>query len=209
MKLFAFDLENTLIFNELLPDLARLVGREEEVRRITRLGVEGRIDWEQGFRQRAHLLAGLSREDVRRTAGDLRLVPGALGFVKSIRGRGHRVGLVTGGPAEIAEAAARLFGADGAVSNAFIYDGETFSGEVQVRVKPSTKGALALQMAASLGIAPDDIVAFADGVMDRGLLREARLAIAINSGGSLRDAVNYEAADFEDAYRWLIEREVI
>ncbi len=96
MRLFAFDLENTLIYNELLPDLARLVGREEEVRRITRLGVEGRIDWEEGFRQRASFLTGVSREDVQKAAADLRLVPGALGFVKSIRGRGHPVGLITG-----------------------------------------------------------------------------------------------------------------
>lgn len=209
MKLLAFDLENTLIYNELLPDLARLVGREEEVRRITRLGVEGRIDWEQGFRKRARLLAGISREDVRRTARDLRLLPGALGFVKSARGRGHRIGLITGGPSEIADAALRLFGADGAVSNAFIYQGETFTGNVEVRVKPSTKGPLALQMAESLGIAPDDVIAFADGVMDTELLRAAGLAVAINSGGSLRDTVNYEAADFEDAYRWLIEGGII
>ncbi len=209
MKLFAFDLENTLIYNELLPDLARLVGREEEVGRITRLGVEGRIDWEEGFRQRASLLAGVSRKDVQEAAADLRLVPGALGFVKSIRGRGHPVGLITGGPSEIVESASRLFGADRAVSNDFIYDGETFTGEVEVRVSPPTKGALALQMAESVGVSPGNIVAFADGVMDQGMLAEAGMSIAINSNGTLRDAVDYEAADFEDAYRWLNERRVL
>ncbi|MEE9163295.1 MAG: HAD family phosphatase [Thermoplasmata archaeon] len=209
MKLFAFDLENTLIYNELLPDLARLVGREEEVRRITRLGVEGKIDWEEGFRQRASFLAGVSRKDVQNAAADLRLVPGALGFVKSIRGRGHPIGLITGGPSEIAGSASRLFGADRAVSNDFIYDGETFTGEVEVRVSPATKGALALQMAESVGVSPGDIVAFADGVMDQGMLAEAGMSIAINSNGTLRDAVDYEAADFEDAYHWLNERRVL
>ena len=209
MKLFAFDLENTLIYNELLPDLARLVGQEEEVRRITKLGVEGRIDWEEGFRQRASFLAGVSRRDVQKAAADLRPVPGALGFVKSIRGHGHPVGLITGGPFEIAESASRLFGADRAVSNDFIYDGETFTGEVEVRVSPATKGALALQMAGSVGVSPGNIVAFADGVMDRGMLAEAGMSIAINSNGTLRHAVDYEAADFEDAYQWLNERRVL
>ena len=209
MRLFAFDLENTLIYNELLPDLARLVGREEEVGRITKLGVEGKIDWEEGFRERASLLAGVTREDVEKMAGDLRLVPGALGFVKSIRGRGHSIGLITGGPSEIAKSASRLFGADLAVSNRFLYDGDTFTGRVTVRVNPSTKGALALLMAKSLGVAREDIVALADGVMDVGLLAEAGMAIAINSSGSLRDAVDYEAADFEDAYQWLNERGVL
>ena len=209
MKVFAFDLENTLIYNELLPDLAQLVGREEEVRRITRLGVEGKIDWEEGFRRRALFLAGLHREDVQKIAGELRLVPGALGFVKSIRGHGHAVGLITGGPSEIAERASRLFEADRVVSNDFIYNGETFTGEVTVRVKPATKGVLALQMAESLRIAPDDIVAFADGVMDERLLTQAAVSVAINSQGSLRDAVDYEAVDFEDAYRWLNGRGIL
>ena len=209
MRLFAFDLENTLIYNELLPDLARLVGQEGEVRRITRLGVEGRIDWEEGFRQRASFLAGVSRADVLKAAADVRLVPGALDFVRSIRGRGHPVGLITGGPSEIAESASRLFGADRAVSNDFIYDGETFTGEVEVRVSPATKGALSLQMAESVGVSPADIVAFADGVMDQGMLAEAGVSIAINSDGTLRDAVDHEAADFEDAYRWLNDRRVL
>ncbi|MEE9593063.1 MAG: HAD family phosphatase [Thermoplasmata archaeon] len=209
MKFFAFDLENTLIYNELLPDLARLVGREEEVGRITKLGVEGKIDWEEGFRERASLLAGVTREDVGKMADDLRLVPGALGFVKSIRGRGHPIGLITGGPSEIATSASRLFGADLTVSNHFLYEGDTFTGRVAVRVNPSTKGALALLMAKSLGVARENIVAFADGVMDLGLLAEAGVSVGVNSGGRLREAVDYEASDFDDAYRWLRERDIL
>lgn len=209
MKFFAFDLENTLIYNELLPDLAELVGRREEVERITRLGVEGRIDWEDGFRQRARLLAGLKRTEVREVATDLRLVPGAMGFVKSLIGRGHRVGLVTGGPSEIAEAASALFGADMAVSNDFVYEGERFTGDVVVRVIPANKGAIATEMANSLGVSRDDTVAFADGVMDVDLLRSSGVAVAINSQGMLRDSADYEARDFEDAYRWLQSQGVI
>ncbi|MFQ5907836.1 MAG: HAD family hydrolase [Thermoplasmata archaeon] len=209
MKLFAFDLENTLIYNELLPDLAKLVGREEEVGRITKLGVEGRIDWEEGFRERASFLAGVTREDVENLADDLRLVPGALGFVKSIRGRGHPVALITGGPSEIATSASRQFGADLTVSNHFLYDENTFTGRVAVRVNPSTKGGLALLMAKSLGVAREDIIAFADGVMDLGLLTEAGVSVAINSGGRLRDAVDYEATDFDDVYQWLSERGIL
>ena len=151
----------------------------------------------------------MSREDVQRAAEDLRLVPGALGFVRSIRGRGHPVGLITGGPSEIAASATRLFGADRAVSNEFIYDGDTFTGDVRVRVSPATKGVLALRMAEAVGVAPEDIVAFADGVMDREMLAEAGLSVAINSNGTLRNAVDYEAADFEDAYRWLTDRRVL
>ncbi len=44
MKLVVFDLENTLIFNEFLPELAALVEKEAEVAAITRAGIDGRID---------------------------------------------------------------------------------------------------------------------------------------------------------------------
>ena len=61
VKLVVFDLENTLIFNEFLPELATIVGKEAEVAAITRAGIDGRIDWEMGFRARAERLRGLTQ----------------------------------------------------------------------------------------------------------------------------------------------------
>ncbi len=54
-----------------------------------------------------------------------------------------------------------------------------------------------------MGIPPSDIVAFADGAMDRGLLAAAGTALAIHAGGALSGQVDFEVSDFEDAYRWL------
>ncbi len=203
MKLFVFDLENTLIYNEFLPELARLVGREEEVQRITSLGIAGKIDWVEGFRQRARYLSGIPREEILRLANDIRLVPGALGFVRSLKGNGHRVGLITGGPSELVQSARGVFRADRCVSNDFVYSEDTFTGDVIVRVTPETKGIFAQEMAHSMGIPPENIVAFADGAMDLGLLRAAGTALAVNSRGTLSRWVDYEVRDFEDAYKWL------
>ncbi len=204
MKLFVFDLENTLIFNEFLPELATLVGHEAEVDHITRLGIDGSIDWVEGFRQRARFLQGITRQQVERKSRELRLVPGALGFVRSLRGRGHKIGLITGGPSELAREAHRLFGADVSVANDFLYDGERMTGEVVIRVTPATKAMFAVEMARSLGIARENLVAFADGAMDADLLGVAKLALAVNSNGKLKKWVDYEVRDFEDAYHWLL-----
>lgn len=206
MRLFTFDLENTLIYNEFLPELAELVGHGPEAARLTRLGIEGKIDWVTGFRQRARLLEGLDREEIEARSREIRLVPGALGFVKALRGRGHAVGLITGGPAELAWEAKRLFGADLAVANTFLYDGNRFSGDVVVRVTPHTKGLFAAAMARHLGVAPEDTVAFADGAMDAGLLQAAHVAVGVNSRGHLAQWVDYEVQDFEEAHRWLAGR---
>ncbi len=203
MKLFVFDLENTLIYNEFLPELAKLVGREGEVLRITGRGVEGKMDWVEGFRERARSLSGITRDQVLKLAGDIRLVPGALGFVRSLRTMGHMVGLITGGPSELAERAQQLFGADRCVSNDFIYEGDRLTGEVVVRVTPATKGIFAQEMARSMGVGSQDIIAFADGAMDVGLLRAAGIALAVNPRGTLSQWVDYEVRDFEEAYQWL------
>jgi len=77
LKLVVFDLENTLIFNEFLPELAALLGKEEEVAAITQAGIDGHIDWEEGFRMRAQRLRGLTRAQILRAARELRPMPGA------------------------------------------------------------------------------------------------------------------------------------
>src|SRR5439155_16364743 len=71
VKLVVFDLENTLIFNEFLPELAAIVGKEAEVAAITRAGIDGQIDWENGFRARAERLGDLTQALVLRASRSL------------------------------------------------------------------------------------------------------------------------------------------
>lgn len=203
MKLVVFDLENTLIFNEFLPELASLLGREGEVAEITRAGIDGRIDWEEGFRMRAGLLRGLSQAQILRAARHLRPVPGAQEFVHLLRSRGNKVAIVTGGPREVAEAAMVLFEADAVFSNEFVYEAGTFTGEVRVAVSPRLKGDIVRGLAARWGVPKEDILAFGDGVMDVPLLSEAGTRMGINSNGKLRDHVDYEPRDYVAARQWL------
>ncbi|HYM39768.1 MAG TPA: HAD family phosphatase [Thermoplasmata archaeon] len=206
MKLVAFDLENTLIFNEFLPELASLLGREDEVAEITRAGIDGRIDWEDGFRRRAALLRGLTQAQVLRAARHLRPVPGAQEFVHWLRGQGSKVAIVTGGPREVAEAAMVLFEADAIFSNEFVFEAGSFTGDVRVHVSPGLKGDIVRGLAARWGIGKEDILAFGDGLMDAPLLAEAAVRIGINSNGKLRDHVDFEPRDYVDAREWLVEK---
>ncbi len=206
MKLVVFDLENTLIFNEFLPELASLLGKEDEVADITRAGIDGRIDWEQGFRMRAQLLAGLTQAQILRAARHLRPVPGAQEFVHWLRSQGNRVAIVTGGPREVAEAAMVLFEADAIFSNEFVYEAGAFTGEVRVAVSPRLKGDIVRRLAARWGVGKEDILAFGDGLMDVPLLSEAGVKMGINSNGKLRDHVDFEPRDYVDARQWLVDK---
>ena len=209
MKLVVFDLENTLIFNEFLPELASLLGKEDEVAAITRAGIDGRIDWEDGFRQRAALLHGLTQAQILRAARHLRPVPGAQEFVHWLRAQGNRVAIVTGGPREVAEAAMVLFEADAIFSNEFVYEAGVFTGDVRVAVSPRLKGDIVRRLAARWEVPKEAILAFGDGLMDVPLLSEAGVRMGINSNGKLRDHVDYEPRDYVAARQWLEDRRAL
>jgi phosphoserine phosphatase len=206
VKLVVFDLENTLIFNEFLPELASLLGKEAEVAEITRAGIDGRIDWEQGFRMRSQLLRGLTQAQILRAARHLRPVPGAQEFVHWLRSQGNKVAIVTGGPREVAEAAMVLFEADAIFSNEFEYEAGAFTGGVRVSVSPRLKGDIVRGLAARWDVAKEDILAFGDGLMDVPLLAEAGVRMGINSNGKLRDHVDFEPRDYVDARQWLVDK---
>lgn len=189
-----------------MPELAALVGREREVAEITRAGIDGRMDWEEGFRQRSQLLKGLTQAQILKAARHLRPVPGAQEFVHWLRSQGNKVVIVTGGPREVAEAAMVHFEADAIFSNEFLYQDGLFTGEVRVHVSSGLKGEIVRGLAARWNVPKEDILAFGDGVMDVPLLSEAGVRLGINSNGKLRDHVDFEPRDFVDARRWLVDK---
>jgi phosphoserine phosphatase len=135
-------------------------------------------------------------------------MPGARDFVDWLRERDHKIVLVTGGPREVAESALALFDADAAFSNEFHYEVGVFTGDVTIRVSPRTKGEIVRDLARKWGISKDEILAVADGMMDLTLLQEAGTRLGINSDGKLRDHVDFEASDFQEARRWLRGRPI-
>jgi len=189
-----------------LPELAALIGKEAEVAAITRAGIDGRIDWEEGFRMRAERLRGLTQAQILRAARDLRPTPGAREFVDWLRTHDSKVVLVTGGPREVAESALALFGADAAFSNEFHYEDGVFTGRVTIRVSPLQKGEIVRELGSKWGIPKEEILAVGDGMMDLPLFMAAGTRLGINSHGKLKDHVDFETSDFHEARRWLVDQ---
>lgn len=177
--------------------------------RITRMGIDGKIDWERGFIERAHILRGIRQADVLRAARALRVVPGGLEFIQKLKDQGYKIVLITGGPREVAESALETFGADAVFSNEFIYEDGAFTGRVIIKVSPTLKGYIVRELARKWGVPKENIVAFGDGVMDIPLLTEAGVKLGINTGGKLKDHVHFETDHFDEAYQWLLENGVL
>ena len=72
-----FDVEGVLYDAEYLPILAERVNKEKEIWEITKKGIQGKIDWEEGLVQRVKLLRGLDYETCVQVANSLPIMTGA------------------------------------------------------------------------------------------------------------------------------------
>jgi phosphoserine phosphatase len=57
-----FDVEGVLYDAEYLPILAEKLNKEKEIWEITKQGIQGKINWEEGLKRRVELLRGLDYE---------------------------------------------------------------------------------------------------------------------------------------------------
>ena len=71
--LIIFDVEGVLLNAEYLPVLAQKLGpeKEKEIWDITKQGIRGEIDWEEGLHKRINALRGTSFEDAKYIANNL------------------------------------------------------------------------------------------------------------------------------------------
>ena len=93
-----FDTEGVLIDGEFLPELAKVVGKEEEIWEITRKGISGEIEWEKGLIERINELKGVSYDDCKRVSDDMPIMEGAKETFDELRKLGFKTLTVSGGP---------------------------------------------------------------------------------------------------------------
>ncbi|MBW9223663.1 phosphoserine phosphatase SerB [Methanothermococcus sp. SCGC AD-155-E23] len=177
--LVLFDLDSTLIEEETLDELAKLAGVEEEVKRITRDAMEGRINFEESLKRRVSLLKGLAVEDVMKVVSRLKLTKGARETVEELKNRGYVVGVISGGFNIVTDRVKRDLGLDYAYSNELVVRDGKLTGEVRGRVmSPSAKGDILEEIAGREKIDLKDTIVVGDGANDIGMFRRAGFRIA-------------------------------
>lgn len=84
-KWFAFDLDGTVTCEETLPLLARELDLVEEMERLTRLTLEGRIPFTESFSHRFRLLREIPVARIREIMDSVRLDEDISGFIRRNR----------------------------------------------------------------------------------------------------------------------------
>ncbi|BBK42447.1 phosphoserine phosphatase SerB [Allostella vacuolata] len=208
-RLLVADMEATIIENELLDDMAALVGLQAEVATITRQAMAGEIDFAAALRQRVRLFRGQPRALLERAAAGIRPTPGAATLVATMRAAGAVTALVSGGFMLFIEPVRAAIGFDLAFGNELGLDADRLSGEIpQLPITAEGKRAVLRDLAAAHGLAMDETMAIGDGANDLAMLAAAGLGIGFRPKPVIARAVanrivhgDLTAALFAQGYR--------
>ena len=119
--IIVFDVEGVLVDGEFLPELARLVGKEKEVRDITMRGIRGEISWERGLAQRIELVKGVTHQQCMRIANSLPMMNGAVEMAESLKKMGCLTVGVSGGFSLLTNRVKSELGLDHVFSNELVF----------------------------------------------------------------------------------------
>jgi len=179
-KLFIADMDSTIIGCECLDELADFAGVKAEVAAITERAMAGEIGFEGALRERVAMLKGLDRGALQRCYDQrVQLNPGAWTLVNTLRAKGVRCVLVSGGFTFFTERVAEAAGFQADRANRFVEDGEVLSGEVYEPILGREAKLVALrEEAAQLGVLPSAAIAIGDGANDLAMIEAAGLGVA-------------------------------
>jgi phosphoserine phosphatase len=92
-----FDVEGVLLDAEFLPILAEKINKQDEIWAITRQGIEGKINWEEGLKKRIELLRGIDFQTCKEVSDSLKIMIGAKEACRALKAAGWKIMAVSGG----------------------------------------------------------------------------------------------------------------
>ena len=197
-RLFVSDMDSTMIGQECIDELADFAGIKDKVADITERAMRGELEFESALKERVGLLEGLE-EGAIATCLDQRIqpVPGARALVNTLRSKGCRTVLVTGGFHHFADPVAEQLGFERVVGNRLGVAGGALTGLLAGPVSDaSTKLATLEDERSQLGEGVR-VLATGDGANDIPMIEAADYGIAYRAKPKAREAANGRIASVE------------
>lgn len=190
-QVFVSDMDSTMIGQECIDELADYAGIKPQIAAITERAMQGELDFESALRERVALLAGLEQSAIERCL-DERIRPnaGARVLVETLKAKGCRTVLVTGGFHHFADPVAEAIGFDRVIGNRLEVSGNALTGGlVGPVVDSSVKKAVLLEevTAATAGAVS---LAAGDGANDIPMIEAAHFGLAYHAKPRARAAAN-------------------
>ncbi|MDO7234747.1 phosphoserine phosphatase SerB [Acinetobacter baumannii] len=190
-RLVCFDMDSTLIEQEVIDELALEAGVGEQVAEITERAMQGELDFQQSFRARVALLKGLDASVLPKIAERLTITEGAERLISTLKALGYKTAILSGGFQYFAEYLQAKLGIDEVHANVLDVQDGVVSGEVKgVIVDGARKAELLRELANKLGISLEQAMAVGDGANDLPMLAIAGLGVAYRAKPLVRQNAN-------------------
>ncbi|EXH00700.1 phosphoserine phosphatase SerB [Acinetobacter baumannii 1095464] len=190
-RLVCFDMDSTLIEQEVIDELALEAGGGEQVAEITERAMQGELDFQQSFRARVALLKGLDASVLPKIAERLTITEGAERLISTLKALGYKTAILSGGFQYFAEYLQAKLGIDEVHANVLDVQDGVVTGEVKgVIVDGARKAELLRELANKLGISLEQAMAVGDGANDLPMLAIAGLGVAYRAKPLVRQNAN-------------------
>ena len=189
--LFVSDMDSTMIGQECIDELADFAGLKDRVSDITERAMRGELDFVSALKERVGLLGGLG-EDAIQQCLDERISPvsGARTLVSTLKAKGCRTVLVTGGFHHFADPVAQMLGFERVVGNRLGVAGGHLTGGLDgAIVDSSVKESVLRREMDGLGDAAISL-ATGDGANDIPMLQAASYGMAYRAKPKARAAAS-------------------
>jgi phosphoserine phosphatase len=182
-RLLVADMDSTMITIECIDELADYAGIKAEVAAVTEAAMRGELDFEAALDARVALLRDMDEAVLARCHAErVRIMPGAIALVRTMRARGGRAILVSGGFTVFADRVAADIGFDRALSNRLEVAGGKLAGTVaRPIVGAETKRVTLVAEAERMGLELPLTLAVGDGANDIPMIQAAGLGVAYHA----------------------------
>jgi phosphoserine phosphatase len=129
-RLFLFDVDSTLINEEVIDLIGAKANLSSEISAITELAMLGQIDFNMALTKRVELLSGLAVEILAEVRSEITLTNGAAELISGLRNSGDEVAVISGGFVEVIAPLMKTLNIDYFKANSFEIHNEKLTGRV-------------------------------------------------------------------------------
>ncbi|MEO0067325.1 MAG: hypothetical protein RJB63_450 [Actinomycetota bacterium] len=190
--LVVFDVDSTLIEDEVIELLADVAGKRAEVAAVTERAMAGELDFAESLIERVKTLAGLPESVFADVQQRITITTGAKQLIDAVHAAGGKVGAVSGGFNQLLTPLAEILDLDFARANQLeVVDGFLTGKVIGAIIDRQAKADALIEWAGVTGTPIDNTVAVGDGANDLSMMAAAGLGVGFNCKPIVREHADF------------------
>jgi len=190
-RLVLFDVDSTLIEQEVIDLLGARASRGEEVSKITAQAMAGELNFDEALKARVALLKGLPESVFQDVLGDISFTPGAESLIDELRRSDYRIGVISGGFLNVLDSLLKDFHLNFVRANSLeVVDGYLTGQIIGTVINRSGKAQALKDFAQMSGVQLSECVAVGDGSNDLEMIQLAGLGVSYRGKEILNQAAD-------------------